>query len=378
MPCACWTMPTSSTSVSRWSLRRLVRWRSATPAGRRRGASSERLAQDGGGRLGDGRPGERGPDPARLGPRRERATPAPRGTSRPRRRAPPDRRTGRAGPRRRRACPARTSTASRRSPQPAASREGQRAGGDLLAVAVRRHEHVGRGEQVGELVDREEAVVELDVVAEPELDHAPLEHQRGSARPRDARRRDACGPAITYDDAPAAARASPAAPRSPSRAPSPARSARTSRAGSVRRRVGRPAAKSRTARVVSRLGAPCGTTRTFSAGQAPHSTSSRSAVSVITITSSASRAELREHLGLVRRRLGEHRVQRHDQRLRELLREREHVLAVARRRRSRTRAGGGRRRRRAGRASARCGRSRRGRPARSSRAGRAAAGSTAR
>ena len=39
-------------------------------------------------------------------------------------------------------------------------------------------------------------------------------------------------------------------------------------------------------------------------------------------------AERRQHLELVRRRLREHRVQRHDERLRELAREREHVLAV--------------------------------------------------
>ena len=56
-------------------------------------------------------------------------------------------------------------------------REGQRAGGDLLAAAVRRDEHVGRREQVRDLLDREEPVVELDVVAEAELEHAPLEHQ---------------------------------------------------------------------------------------------------------------------------------------------------------------------------------------------------------
>ena len=70
-------------------------------------------------------------------------------------------------------------------------RERERAGGDLLAVAVRRHEDVGRGEQIGKLADREEAVVELDVVAETELEHAPLEHQavplafaRGNVRVR--------------------------------------------------------------------------------------------------------------------------------------------------------------------------------------------------
>ncbi len=40
-------------------------------------------------------------------------------------------------------------------------------------------------------------------------------------------------------------------------------------------------------------------------------------------------AERREHLELMRRRLREHRVQRHDERLRELARERKDVLAVA-------------------------------------------------
>ena len=57
-----------------------------------------------------------------------------------------------------------------------AEREGERAGDALLAARVRRHEDVGRGEQVGELFDVEEAVVELDVIAEIEVDDAPLEH----------------------------------------------------------------------------------------------------------------------------------------------------------------------------------------------------------
>ena len=67
----------------------------------------------------------------------------------------------------------------RRRDDPAAGRdrERERARGDLLPVAVRRHEHVGRREQVGELVDGEEAVVELDVLGQIELEHAPLEHQ---------------------------------------------------------------------------------------------------------------------------------------------------------------------------------------------------------
>jgi hypothetical protein len=41
------------------------------------------------------------------------------------------------------------------------------------------------------------------------------------------------------------------------------------------------------------------------------------------------RAQLREHLRLVRRRLGKHRVQRHYERLCQLSRERQHVLPVA-------------------------------------------------
>ena len=55
--------------------------------------------------------------------------------------------------------------------------ECQRAGGDLLLAAIRRDEDVGCREQVGQLVDREEPVVELDVLGEIELEHAPLEHQ---------------------------------------------------------------------------------------------------------------------------------------------------------------------------------------------------------
>ncbi len=89
----------------------------------------------------------------------------------------------------------------------------------------------------------------------------------------------------------------------------------------ARRRSGATAA-------TMRFGAPCGTTRTFSSGQAPHSTSSRRAVSVITITSSASVQSSVRTARLMRGRLREHRVQRHDERLGELAGEREHVLAV--------------------------------------------------
>ena len=55
--------------------------------------------------------------------------------------------------------------------------EGERAGGDLLTPAVRRHEDVGCGEQVGDLVDCQEAIFELDVVLEPVLEHCLLERQ---------------------------------------------------------------------------------------------------------------------------------------------------------------------------------------------------------
>ena len=252
-------------------------------------------------------------------------------------------------------------------------RERQRAGGDLLAVAVRRHEHVGRGEQVGELVDREEAVVELDVLAEIELEHAPLEHQAVplAFAVRDVRmraaRRSRRGPRGAARSIAGSASITVSSPLPGRDQPERREQEAVARARVRRRDVG--AVDALAARARSRRdGAPCGTTRTFSSGQAPHSTSSRRAVSVMTITQLRLLAELREHLELVRRRLGEHRVQRDDERLRQLLGERQHVLAVARRRRCRTRAGGARRRRRAGRACARRGRSRRGPPARSSRA----------
>ena len=56
-------------------------------------------------------------------------------------------------------------------------RKGERARRALLTVHVRRHEDVGGREQIGELVDCQEAIVELDVVAEAEVENAPLEHQ---------------------------------------------------------------------------------------------------------------------------------------------------------------------------------------------------------
>ena len=65
-----------------------------------------------------------------------------------------DRRTARSCRHPTRACPARTSTASRRRRTPGGDAERERARGDLLTLPVGRHEDVGRGEQVGDLVDR--------------------------------------------------------------------------------------------------------------------------------------------------------------------------------------------------------------------------------
>ena len=56
-------------------------------------------------------------------------------------------------------------------------REGECAGGDLFATPIRRDEDVSGTEQVGQLLDRQEAVVEFDVVTEVEVDDLPLEHQ---------------------------------------------------------------------------------------------------------------------------------------------------------------------------------------------------------
>ena len=55
--------------------------------------------------------------------------------------------------------------------------EGQRTRRDLLRVAVRRQEDVRRVQQVGQLGDGEEAVVELDVIRDPEVDGTTLEKE---------------------------------------------------------------------------------------------------------------------------------------------------------------------------------------------------------
>ena len=120
------------------------------------------------------------------------------------------------------------------TPQPAASANVERAGRDLLARTVRRHEDVGRREQIGDLVDAEEAVVELDVILEPEVEHGPLQRQPVALAlaVRDVGVRPA-GDQVEHVRM--ASRRSPATPRSRSRAPCRPRSARTWRAGTGRR-----------------------------------------------------------------------------------------------------------------------------------------------
>ena len=114
--------------------------------------------------------------------------------------------------------------------QPAASANVKRTRRDLLPVAIRRDEDVRRGEQVGQLVDREEAVVELDVVAEIEIDDTSLEHEPVllALATRDLRM-GSPGDQIHDFRVPLDDRRQ--APRSPSRDPCPVRSARTWRAG---------------------------------------------------------------------------------------------------------------------------------------------------
>ena len=200
-------------------------------------------------------------------------------------------------------------------------RECERAGGCLLLAAVRGHEHVGRREQVTEVVDREEAVVELDVVIEPELEHASLKHQPvplafpardvGMRSPGDhvhdvgmasedrGQRLDGGLQALARRDQPEGGELERVACR-------PGRCAGgDARRGSVRHdaHLARGAGTTFDEKPLRRLG--------------HHDHELRL------------RAQLRQHLCLVTRRLREHRVQRHDERLRELARERQHVLAVA-------------------------------------------------
>ena len=63
------------------------------------------------------------------------------------------------------------------TPQPAASAKVSAPDEICSRCAVGRHEYVGRCEEIGDLVDAEEPVVELDVILEAEVEHGPLERQ---------------------------------------------------------------------------------------------------------------------------------------------------------------------------------------------------------
>ena len=143
--------------------------------------------------------------------------------------------------------------------------------------SIRRDEHVRRGEQVRELVDREEAVVELDVVAEPEIERRAVRASGGTARPPDARR-GCVRPAIRYSTS--GCRSMIAGKRLDRRLQAlagrdqPERREQEARlhplvATGAGVSDGRVRASSRAPRP-SCAGAPCGTTRIFSVGQAPH------------------------------------------------------------------------------------------------------------
>ena len=292
---------------------------------RRRGASSTASREHRRGRLGDRRPGELRADPSRLGARGGEL-------ARARRCSRQTASASAAGSSNGTIVPAPDASMScayqygvETTAQPAAMRERERARGDLLAVPVRRHEDVGRGEQVGDLVDREEAVVELDVVLEPEVEHRLLERQPVplALAARDVRM---CAPGdhvehlgMTLDDRrqrldhrlePLARRDQPEG-----REQEPARRRRR-RAGArvARAPCGELGARASTRRCAVRHDADLARP-----GRRLASTSSRRAVSVITITSSASRQSAASTSRLVRRRLRQHRVQRHDERLRQLL-----------------------------------------------------------
>ena len=294
------------------------------PASRRQ---LDGLAQHGRGRLGHRRPGELRADPPCLGARGGEplglVDVAADGVGE---RRGVGERDELAGPRREHVL--RVPVRRRDDGAAGGDSEGERARGDLLAPLVRRDEDVGRGEQVGDLVDRQEAVVELDVVLEAEVEHRLLErqavtlslavrhvgvrpagddvHHLGMALDDRRQRLDHRLDPLAGRDQPEGREQEPLARRRALEAPFSCARARTHRRA-VRapsaRRAGRPE--------------PC------SAGHASLATSSRFAVSVITITSSAWRQSAASTSSLMRRRLREHGVQRDDERLRELLDERE-------------------------------------------------------
>ena len=159
------------------------------------------------------------------------------------------------------------------------------------AVAVRRHEDVGRGEQVGQLVDGEEAIVELDVVLEAEVDAAPLQHQPVLlALAARHLRVGAPGDQVEHLRMPLDDRRQRVDHRLEPLAR--ARSARRSRAGNAHRRAGRGPGAASTEPLPLRATEHGRRAVRHDAdllrGQAPHAQEQRRAVSVITITRSAS------------------------------------------------------------------------------------------
>ena len=180
-PSACSTMPTSSTSVSRWSSRRRGR-PSAPRAGRRRRAGGDRLVRAPPRRAGRRRATPSSPRAASPPRAWRRAARDRRAGRRPPPRAPAGRRTARARPRRRRAAPRRSGTASRRRGSPRRWRTSAPPRRSARRT-VRRQVDVGRGEQAGELLDRHEAVVEVDVLAERRGRVRVARGSAGSARP---------------------------------------------------------------------------------------------------------------------------------------------------------------------------------------------------
>ena len=268
----------------------------------------------------------------------------------------------------------------RDDPAAGGEREGERAGRDLLPAAVRRDEHVGRRQQVRQLVDRKEPVVELDDLAEAELQHPLLEHHAVALAlaVRDVGVRAPCN---HVDDVGAALedrrkrldhRLEPLPRRDqPERREQEAVAAVTMgmtprKPGVVGRTRGDPgrSAVRDDADLLRRAGAALDEEPHRGVGHDDHELGLR--------------AQLGEHRCLMRRRLREHGVERDDERLGKLLRERKDVLAVGAAEDPVLVLQAARRRRRGRPGSAQRGRSPRGLPARSSPEPPGAAGSTAR
>ena len=215
--------------------------------------------------------------------------------------------------------------------------ECERSRRDLLAVPVGGHEDVGGREELGDPVDAEEAIVELHVILEAEVEHCLLERQPiALAFPvRDIRMRPSgddvehlgmalhdCGErgdrrleTLPGRDQPECREHEPVpvlvvrATDRPTRTRGKAQRVRTRALGEHRRRaVGHDSNLVLRARAAVDEEAPCGF------GHHDHEL--------------CLAANCRQHLGLVRGRLRQHRVQRHDEWLRQLLYERGDIVAV--------------------------------------------------